>query len=148
MSYYISSVKYIIQLMNFNEVETRIYKSWNPSNWKVINCFIIWHILYVSFTLKISFYRDVFFGLAWCKTLAFYIHRTLRHARWINAIFTARYVRWGEYNALSENVTRDVNQSEKKHYLKSYNNVYYLPVFVYFHDLGILWYILFIIICI
>jgi hypothetical protein len=34
MSYYISSVKYIIQLMTFNEVETRIYKSWNPSNRK------------------------------------------------------------------------------------------------------------------
>jgi hypothetical protein len=35
---------------------------------KVINCFIIWHILYVSFTLKISFYHNVFFGLAWWKT--------------------------------------------------------------------------------
>jgi hypothetical protein len=25
----------------------------------VINCFIIWHILYVEFTLKISFYHDI-----------------------------------------------------------------------------------------
>ena len=81
---------------------------------KVIKCFIIWHILYVSFTLKISFYRDAFFGLAWCKTLACYIHRTLHHARWINTIFTARYPRWGEYNNLLKNVTRDVNQSESQ----------------------------------
>ena len=29
---------------------------------KVVNCFIIWHILYVAFILKISFYHDVFFG--------------------------------------------------------------------------------------
>jgi hypothetical protein len=26
---------------------------------KIINCFIIWHILYVSFTLKISFDHDI-----------------------------------------------------------------------------------------
>jgi len=47
---------------------------------------------YVAFTLKISFYH-VFFGLAWCKTLQCYIHRT--------------------YNVLSKNVTRDVSQLEK-----------------------------------
>ena len=35
---------------------------------KVINCFIIWHILYVIFTFKVSFYHNVFFGLVWYVT--------------------------------------------------------------------------------
>jgi hypothetical protein len=52
--------------------------------------------LYVSFTLKISFDHDIFFGLAW----------------W-NVIFTSRDVTRGEYNVLSKIVTRDVSRSDK-----------------------------------
>ena len=64
---------------------------------KVINCFIILHILYVSFTLKIRFDHDIFPCLpCW------------------NAIVTSRDVTRGDYNVLSKIVTRDVSQSEKK----------------------------------
>jgi hypothetical protein len=59
---------------------------------KVINCFIIWHILYVDFTFKISF------------SLVSYGTR-----RW-NVIFTSYDVLRGDYNVLSKNV---VSQSEK-----------------------------------
>ena len=97
-----------IQLMTSNEVDTRIYqpkniifteargrskyiyswvnKSWYSSNWKSL-IFIIWHILYVSSTLKISIYHNVFFGLAWWKMSRevnkCYIHLEWRHVRWI-----------------------------------------------------------------
>jgi hypothetical protein len=66
---------------------------------KVINYFIIWHILYVDFILKISFHHDVFFGLAWCRTLKCHIHRAFPRARWIHV--------------LSKYVTRDAIQLEK-----------------------------------
>ena len=79
---------------------------------KVINCFIICQILYVDLTFEISFYHDVFFDFVWWKTLECYIHRALRRARWIDVIFTARYVAWGECNVLSKNVSRDVSKSE------------------------------------
>ena len=90
----------IIQLMTFNEVTTRIYYIYRGQmvsiELKVINCFIIWHILYVSFTLKISFDHDIFFCLhCW------------------NVIFTSHDVTRGDYNVLSKIVTRDVSQSEK-----------------------------------
>jgi hypothetical protein len=63
---------------------------------KVINCFIIRHILHFSFTLKISFDHDIFFCLhCW------------------NVIFTSHDVTQGDYNVLSKIVTRDVSQSEK-----------------------------------
>ena len=52
--------------------------------------------LYVSFTFKISFDHDIFFGLAWWKD-----------------IFTSRDVTRGEYNVLSKIITRNVSQSEK-----------------------------------
>ena len=45
---------------------------------KISNCFIIWNILDVAFTRKISFYHHVFIGLDGCKTLACYIDRALR----------------------------------------------------------------------
>ena len=67
---------------------------------KVINCFIIWHILYVIFIFKMSFYRNVFFGLAWYVT-----------SRQVNKFYI--YLVRDEYNVLSKNVTRDVSQSEK-----------------------------------
>jgi hypothetical protein len=65
---------------------------------KVINWFIIWHILYVSFTLKINFYHDVFFGLAWWKT-----------SREVNITFFKRTL-------------TGTSANRKRHYLKSYNN--------------------------
>jgi hypothetical protein len=80
---------------------------------KVINCFIIWHISYVAFTLKISFYHNVFFGFIWCKTLECYIHCTL-HVTYCEVII-AFYQR--------RLLGRSANQ--KRHYLKSYNNVNY-----------------------
>jgi hypothetical protein len=69
--------------------------------------------LFISFTLKIRFHHNVWFGWDWCKTLECYINRTLRHARWMNVIYTGPYVMRGEYNVLSKIVTRDVSQSEK-----------------------------------
>ena len=53
-------------------------------------------MLYVSFTLKISFDHDIFFCLpCW------------------NVIFTSCDVTRGDYYVLSKIVTRDVSQSEK-----------------------------------
>jgi hypothetical protein len=47
-----------------------------------------------------SFYRNVFFGLAWYVT-----------SRQVNKCYI--YLVRDEYNVLSKNVTRDVSQSEK-----------------------------------
>jgi hypothetical protein len=123
----------IVQLVTFTEVDTRIYKprhiififnkSWYPSNWKSLIVILYDTFFFISFTLKIRFHHNVCFGWDWCKTLECYINRTLRHARWINVIYTGPYVMRGEYNVLSKIVTRDVSQSEKNQYLKSYNNV-------------------------
>jgi len=67
------------------------------------------HILYVSFTLKISFYHDVFFGLAWWKTsrevIKCYIHLA-------NITFYQRTL-------------PGTSANQKRHYLRSYNNMWY-----------------------
>ena len=80
---------------------------------KVINCFIIWHILYVSFTLKISFYHDVFFGLAWWKT-----------SREVNITFYQRTL-------------LGTSANQKRHYLKSYNNENYCINFIFVPNIHI-----------
>ena len=110
-----SEFVYIIQLMTFDEVNTRIDQSMGASvnimchglinpcihrNWKSL-IVLLYSTFYVSFTLKISFDHDIFPCLpCW------------------NVIVISR-----DYNVLSKIVTRDVSQSEKKHYLKSYNNI-------------------------
>jgi hypothetical protein len=66
---------------------------------------------YISFTLKVRFQHNVCFGWDWCRTLECYIHHTLRHARWINVIFTAPYVTGGEYSVLSMLVTSQPKQT-------------------------------------
>ena len=58
-------------------INPRILFLRRPSNWKSLIVLLSDTFLYVAFTLKISFYQDVFIGLAWCKTLECYIHRTL-----------------------------------------------------------------------
>ena len=55
---------------------------------------------YVIFTFKISFYRNVFFGLAWYVT-----------SRQVNKCYI--HLARGVYNVLSKKVTRDVSQSEQ-----------------------------------
>ena len=47
-----------------------------PSNWKSLIVLLYGTFLYVAFTLKINFYHNVFFGLAWCKMLECCIRRT------------------------------------------------------------------------
>ena len=81
---------------------------------KISNCFIIWNILDVAFTRKISFYHDVFIGLYGCKTLACYIDHALRREVNIYQLWTfyevnmlymnllglywPRKKSWGQYN--------------------------------------------------
>ena len=95
-------------------------KSWYPSNWKslIVLLYDTFYMLLKKVTLKISFYHDVFFRFVWCKTLECYIQRALRRTRWVNVIFTVRYVAWGEYSVLSKNVSRDVRKDIWNHIIK------------------------------
>jgi hypothetical protein len=66
--------------------------------------------LYVTFILKISFYYNVFFGLAWCKTSECYIQCKLRRGRWVSQLEKTRP---RDVSQLEKTRPRDVSQLEK-----------------------------------
>ena len=69
------------------------YYIYRGQKWKSLIVLLYDTFLYVAFTLKISFYHDVFFGFVWFKTLEYYMHSTLRHTRWIYHFITYSYVK-------------------------------------------------------